>query len=72
VSTYIVNPLFISPKATKFEKRALLKQRKELSNNNPSFPPLEDISKWAEKYNLYEDLLKFLFGLVENDDHFRP
>ena len=51
---------------------SLLKQRKEISNNNPGFPPLEDISKWAEKYNLYEDLLRSLFGVLENDDHFRP
>jgi hypothetical protein len=51
---------------------SLLKQRKEASNNNPGFPPLEDISKWSEKYNLYEDLLRSLFGVLENDDHFRP
>jgi len=51
---------------------SLLKQRKEISNNNPGFPPLEDISKWAEKFNLYEDLLRSLFGLLENDHHFRP
>jgi len=50
----------------------LLKQRKDISNNNPGFPPLEDISKWAEKYNLYEDLLKSIFGVLENDEHFRP
>ena len=51
---------------------SILKQRKEISNNNPGFPTLEDISKWSEKYNLYEDLLMNLFGLLENDDHFRP
>lgn len=51
---------------------SLLKHRKEISNNNPGFPPLEDISKWAEKFNLYEDLLRSLFGLLENDYHFRP
>ncbi|SFA99682.1 MULTISPECIES: hypothetical protein [unclassified Bacillus (in: firmicutes)] len=51
---------------------SLLKQRKEISNNNPGFPPLEDISKWADKFNLYEDLLRSLFGVLENDDHFRP
>lgn len=29
---------------------ALLKQRKELSNNNPGFPASEYISSWMEKY----------------------
>jgi hypothetical protein len=51
---------------------SLLKQRKDTSNNNPGFPPLEDISKWAEKYDLYEDLLRSIFGVLRNDDHFRP
>jgi hypothetical protein len=51
---------------------SLLKQRKDRSNNNPGFPPLEDISKWAEKYDLYEDLLRSIFGVLINDDHFRP
>lgn len=51
---------------------SLLKQRKEISNNNPGIPTLEDISSWSEKFNLYEDLLRTLFGLLENDDHFRP
>lgn len=51
---------------------SLLKQRKDISDNNPGFPPLEDISKWAEKFDLYEDLLRSLFGLLENDDHYRP
>ncbi|WP_316572073.1 hypothetical protein [Neobacillus sp. YIM B06451] len=51
---------------------SLLKQRKDTTNNNPGFPPLENISKWAEKYDLYEDLLKSLFGVLENDDRFRP
>ena len=43
-----------------------------MSNNNPGFPPLEDISKWAEKFDLYEDLLKSIFGALRNDKHFRP
>lgn len=42
----------------------LLKQRKELSNNNPGVPPIESISNWAEKYGVYEDLLNSLFGLL--------
>jgi len=51
---------------------SLLKQRKEISNNDPGFPPLEDISRWAEKYNLYEDLLRTIFGVLKNDNEFRP
>ena len=50
----------------------LLKQRKELSNNNPGFPPLEHISGWMKKYGLYEDLLKSLFQLLKNEEFFRP
>lgn len=51
---------------------ALLKQRKELSNNNPGVPPLETISKWVGKYGIYEDLLSSLFGLLRNEEFFRP
>ncbi|WP_342670987.1 hypothetical protein [Peribacillus loiseleuriae] len=51
---------------------SLLKQRKELSNNNPGFPPLENISHWAEKFGLHEDLLRLLFGELRNDEEFRP
>lgn len=50
----------------------LLKQRKELSNNNPGVPPVESISKWAEKYGVYEDLLNSLFWLLRNEESFRP
>ena len=51
---------------------ALLKQRKEISNNNPGQSPNESISKWAEKYGVYEDLLNSLFGLLRNEEIFRP
>ncbi|MEK3981744.1 hypothetical protein MKY37_22315 [Psychrobacillus sp. FSL K6-2836] len=51
---------------------ALLKQRKELSNNNPGVPPIESITKWTEKYGVYEDLLNSLFGLLRNEEIFRP
>ncbi|MEK3995103.1 hypothetical protein MKY29_10120 [Psychrobacillus sp. FSL K6-2365] len=50
----------------------LLKQRKELSNNNPGVPPIESISNWAEKYGVYVDLLNSLFGLLRNEEIFRP
>ena len=50
----------------------LLKKRKVTSSNNPGFPPLEYISDWAKKYELHEDLLKSLFGILLNEEHFRP
>lgn len=50
----------------------LIKQRKEISNNNPGFPPLEDISNWAEKFELYEELLKSVFRSLWNEELFRP
>lgn len=50
----------------------LAKTKKGNLNHNPGFPPTEDISKWAEKFDLYEDLLRSLFGLLENDEHYRP
>lgn len=51
---------------------ALLKQRKAHSDHNPGFPPFEYISTWAAQYELYEDLLKALFGFLSNEEHFRP
>jgi len=50
----------------------LFKQRKDISNNNPGCPPLEYISKWAEKFDLYEDLLELIFSELKNDYEFRP
>lgn len=50
----------------------LIKQRKVLSNNNPGVPPLETVSKWTEKYGIYEDLLNSLFELLRNEEIFRP
>ena len=50
---------------------ALLKQRKELSNNNPGFPPDDVISNWAIKYDLYEDYLNSLFGALRMADFFK-
>lgn len=49
----------------------LVQKRKELSGNNPGFPPAEYIQDWAKKYGLYEDLLNALFGTLRTDEHFR-
>ncbi|MFJ7685235.1 hypothetical protein [Peribacillus butanolivorans] len=51
---------------------ALLKQRKEISNNDPGFPPHKNISNWAKRFGLYEDLLNSVFGTLRNDEEFRP
>lgn len=49
-----------------------MKHRKELSENNPGFPPLEYISKWAKTFELYEDFLKAVFGTFLSEEHFKP
>jgi hypothetical protein len=50
----------------------LIKQRKVNSDNNSGCPPFELITKWAEKYDLYEDLLKSLFGSLCHDKVYKP
>lgn len=51
---------------------ALIKRRKEVSGNHPGFPPLEQISKWAADFELYEDLLKGVFGTLLSEEYFKP
>jgi hypothetical protein len=51
---------------------SLLKQRKDISNNNPGFPTDDVISNLALKYDLYEDYLRSLFGSMRMDDLFKP
>ncbi|MCR2822261.1 hypothetical protein [Lederbergia panacisoli] len=51
---------------------ALLKERKEISHNNPSFPSDELISNWAIKYNFYEDCLRAIFDTLRVEDSFKP
>ncbi|WP_102275363.1 hypothetical protein [Cytobacillus massiliigabonensis] len=50
----------------------LIRKRKELSYNNPGFPPDKNISKWAKQFDLYEDLLRSIFGTLRMDDDFKP
>ncbi|OOM75651.1 hypothetical protein CLPUN_31160 [Clostridium puniceum] len=50
----------------------LINQRKNTSDNNPGYPPFEYISNWAEKFNLYEDLLKSVFGSLWNEKMYTP
>lgn len=51
---------------------ALINQRKEISGNNPGFPPFGYISKWASSFGLYEDYLKAVFGTLRSEEHFKP
>lgn len=50
----------------------LIKQRKEISNNNPGYPPFQYIANWAEKYDLYENQLKSVFLSLWNEDIYKP
>ncbi|MFL0270155.1 hypothetical protein [Candidatus Clostridium radicumherbarum] len=50
----------------------LIKQRKEISNNNPGYPTLEYIIKWAEKFGLYEEMLKSIFYSLWNEKMYKP
>ncbi|MDD9271899.1 hypothetical protein ACFPES_33210 [Paenibacillus sp. GCM10023248] len=50
----------------------LLKQRKEISNNNPGYPQFEYIEKWAIAFDLYEDYLKSVFHVLRNEEQFKP
>ncbi|NRY62396.1 hypothetical protein [Clostridium beijerinckii] len=50
----------------------LIRKRKDISNNNPGYPPFEYISKWAEKFNLYENQLKSVFSSLWNESSYKP
>lgn len=50
----------------------LIKKRKEISNNDPGYPPFEYIADWAEKFDLYEDLLKSIFSSLWKDEIYKP
>ncbi|SFS77445.1 hypothetical protein [Paenibacillus sp. BC26] len=50
----------------------LLKQRNEISNNNPGYPPFEYITKWAMSFDFYEDYLKWVFNAFLREEQFKP
>lgn len=50
----------------------LLQQRKELSDNHPGYPPFEYIDKWAAEFGFYAEYLKTFFGVLENEQVFKP
>lgn len=47
----------------------LLAKRKEISNNNPGFPNLEQISEWSLHYELNEDWLRTIFANMYGERH---
>ncbi|MFL0251031.1 hypothetical protein ACJDT4_11410 [Clostridium neuense] len=50
----------------------LINKRKEISKDNPGYPPFDYIVSWAEKFNLYEEFLKSLFGALMNEKMYKP
>ncbi|WP_053367941.1 hypothetical protein [Bacillus sp. FJAT-27245] len=50
---------------------ALIQERKEVSGNNPGFPPLDRITDWAEKYGIAPELLGNLFAWLLHEEQFR-
>jgi hypothetical protein len=48
------------------------KREKRLSNGNPGYPPLESITEWAEKFDIYKSLLQSVFAALWNEKQFRP
>jgi hypothetical protein len=50
----------------------LIKKRKEISKNNPGYPPFEYISKWALKFDLYENQLKSVFSSLWEEALYKP
>lgn len=50
----------------------LIDRRKKVSDNNPGFPKMEYICNWAEKYNIYEDLLSSIFSMLYHENEYIP
>lgn len=51
---------------------ALLEERREISNQNPGYPPFKSIESWADRYRLYPDYLKTLFNMLMSEEYFLP
>ncbi|WP_225742814.1 hypothetical protein [Marinilactibacillus sp. Marseille-P9653] len=50
----------------------LMKQRKVLSNDNPSFPTRKYITDWSEKYGFNEEFLNTVFSDLLNENLYKP
>jgi hypothetical protein len=68
-------------RATQYDERllevdkqicALLKQRREMTNEQPSIPPDETLAEWAAKYELYEEYVQAVFGTLGMEKHYKP
>lgn len=51
---------------------ALIRQRKDVSNNKQAFPTEELVAEWSARYGLYEEYIKSLFMIMMDDEHFKP
>jgi hypothetical protein len=49
---------------------SLLAHRKEISNDNPGFPPLESISGWCQTYGLNEQIVYGIFHSLYRAEDF--
>lgn len=51
---------------------SLIRRRKDISDNDPGYPPMESIAGWAEKFSFSEEFLRSIFGTLFNEEHFKP
>ncbi|MGM0790774.1 hypothetical protein ABXS71_12010 [Bacillus infantis] len=51
---------------------SLLIERKTAADNNPGTPPEDQLEQWAEKYGLYPDFVKAIFGTMRIEEELRP
>lgn len=49
-----------------------LAKRKELSDDNPGFPHLDQIFAWSKQYGLNEDWLRRIFSLMYGEHYLAP
>ncbi len=50
----------------------LIKQRKEISCNNPGFPTKRYITEFSKKYKFDENFLNYIFVNLLNEDLYKP
>ena len=76
-----MKPMLFEPPTDHYDERIeatdeqicqLIKQRKELSDNNPGFPTEKHITDWSKKYDFEEDFLNYIFVDLLNEDLYKP
>ncbi|MFC3803129.1 hypothetical protein [Cohnella sp. GCM10012308] len=50
----------------------LIRERKDIAEGKPGYPSFAYIEQWSADYGLYEEHLKSLFGLLYNEEQFKP